>query len=473
MTALWTIPDLMKAIEARPFGTMPDGISGISIDTRTLQPGEAFFAIRGDKFDGHDFVNQAMKAGAGVAVVSESRLVALGHMRIPLLVVPDVLAALEKLGIASRARSRAQIVAVTGSVGKTTTKEMLRAILSASGIVHASAASFNNHWGVPLTLARMPADANFGVFEIGMNHAGEITPLVAMVRPHVALITTVAPAHLGNFDSIDGIARAKAEIFSGVVRGGYAVVNRDIKQYSMLCRLAEDAGIAEIRSFGTRKGADFRLVSADAGPDGSKVNAAIGKEKVSYFLPLPGAHQIVNSLAALGTATLVGADLARSAAAFAAIEPEQGRGRRHALRMRGGEALLVDESYNANPASMEAALAMLATFEPQGRRIAVLGDMLELGESSQKLHRALAEPIVLSKADLVYLAGPQMAALARDLPAERLGGHYPDAVALAAALVKRVKAGDVVMVKASRGLKFATIIETLLGAYPAGAAEAQ
>jgi UDP-N-acetylmuramoyl-tripeptide--D-alanyl-D-alanine ligase len=473
MTALWSIPDLMKAIEARPFGTMPDGISGISIDTRTLQPGEAFFAIRGDKFDGHDFVNQAMKAGAGVAVVSESRLVALGHMRIPLLVVQDVLHALEKLGIASRARSRAQIVAVTGSVGKTTTKEMLRAILSASGNVHASAASFNNHWGVPLTLARMPADTNFGVFEIGMNHAGEITPLVAMVRPHVALITTVAPAHLGNFDSIDGIARAKAEIFSGVVRGGYAVVNRDIKQYSMLCRLAEDAGIAEIRSFGTRKGADFRLVSANSGPDGSKVSAAIGKEKISYFLPLPGAHQIVNSLAALGAATLLGADLARSAGAFAAIEPEKGRGRRHALRMRGGEALLVDESYNANPASMEAALAMLATFEPQGRRIAVLGDMLELGESSQKLHRALAEPIASSKADLVYLAGPQMAALARDLPAERLGGHYPDAAALAAALVKRVKAGDVVMVKASQGLKFATIIETLLGAYPAGAAEAQ
>jgi UDP-N-acetylmuramoyl-tripeptide--D-alanyl-D-alanine ligase len=473
MTALWNIAELIKAIEARPFGNMPDHVTGISIDTRTLQSGEAFFAIRGDRFDGHDFVNQAMKAGAGVAIVAESKYVALGHLRIPLLLVPDVLAALERLGVASRARAKAQIIAVTGSVGKTTTKEMLRGILSVSGKVHASAASFNNHWGVPLTLARMPADTAFGVFEIGMNHAGEIMPLVRQVRPHVALITTVAPAHLGNFDSIEGIARAKAEIFEGVVPGGYALVNRDIKQYSMLCRLAEDAGIAEIRSFGTKKGADFRLVSAATGPEGSKVNAMIGKEKISYNLPLAGAHQIVNSLAALGAATLVGADAQRSANAFAAIAPEKGRGRRHVLSGRGGEIVLIDESYNANPASMEAALGLLSTFEPRGRRIAILGDMLELGEAAPKLHRALAKPLETAGVDLVFLAGPQMAALAGDLPAERLGGHYADATALAAALVKKLKAGDVVMVKASQGLKFATVIETLLGAFPAVPAEAR
>jgi len=260
MSYLWTLQDFLAATDGRPVGDMPEGITGISIDSRTLKPGEAFFAIKGDNFDGHDFIGKAASAGAAIAVVSEDRLVALGRWNMPLIVVRDVLEAMVQLGRASRARSKAQIVAITGSVGKTTTKDMMRTVLSASGKVHASVASFNNHWGVPLTLARMPVDTRFGIFEIGMNHPGEITPLVAMVKPHVAMITNVAPAHLGAFDSIEDIARAKAEIFNGIVPGGYVLLNRDNDHFELLEKLAQRTGVEHIQSFGATEGAEYRLI---------------------------------------------------------------------------------------------------------------------------------------------------------------------------------------------------------------------
>lgn len=479
MSALWTLAEMQKAMDARDFGKMPEEVTGISIDTRTLQPGEAFFAIKGDQLDGHDYVNQAMKAGAAVAVIAQSRLVSFGAVRIPLLVVPDVLEALEKLGVAARERSRAQIIAVTGSAGKTSAKEMLRTALSSSALggsswkVHASAASFNNHWGVPLTLARMPADARYGIFEIGMNHAGEITPLVKMVRPHIAIITTIAPAHLGNFATVDDIARAKAEIFAGLAPGGAALINRDIKQFALLKKLAAEAGVERLFSFGAKKGADFRLVSIDAGPEGSAINASIGGERISYKLPVPGEHQAMNSLAVLGAASLAGADVNRCAGAVAHAVPEKGRGQAHVVTLPAGRVTLIDESYNANPASMEAALKVLASHRPKGRRIAVLGDMLELGEASARLHKGLRRPIEETGTDLVFLAGKEMAALASDLPPALLAGYYADPAALAKALLAALRDGDVVMVKASNGARFSVIVQTLLSAKTAASAGAR
>lgn len=464
MSALWSLDELVFAMEARPVGPMPQEITGISIDTRTVKPGEAFFAIKGEANDGHDFVNQAMKAGAAVAVVAESRLVMFGALRMPLLVVSDVLGAMEKLGVAARARTGARIIAVTGSAGKTTTKEMLRTVLGASGKVHASLASLNNHWGVPLTLARMPRDSDFGVFEIGMSHAGEITPLVAMVRPHVAVVTTIAPAHLGSFASIDAIARAKGEIFTGIVEGGTAVINRDIKQFGLLKKMALAANVASVKAFGAGKGADYRLAALVAGPQGSKISAVIDGHEIEFDLPMAGEHQAMNALAVLGAAALCGAPLETSVQALAGLVPQTGRGTRHAIAAGTGSAVLIDESYNANPGSMEAALKVLGSFSPKGRRIAVLGDMLELGKTSGQLHRALRQPIEAAKADLVVLVGAEMAGLAADLPPALLAGHFDEASGLADFLAGLLKDGDVVMLKASKGIRFAGVVATLVGA---------
>lgn len=463
MTQLWSMEEILAATGGRPVGQMPVGVSGVSIDSRTLKPGEAFFSISGERFDGHEFVSDAMKAGAGLAVVSERRLVALGHLRIPLLVVTDVLKALEDLGISARRRTRARIIAITGSVGKTSTKEMMRAALESAGKVHASPASFNNHWGVPLTLARMPAETKFGLFEIGMNHAGEIEPLAKMVRPAIAVITAIAPAHLGSFRSLNDIARAKAEIFQGLGRRGTAVIPRDSKYFKLLYQLAQESGVAAIRSFGRKRGADFRLAEACYGPDGSSARISICGKRTNLSLVQPGEHVMTNALAVLGVAKLAGAELGPCVEALARVEAGSGRGDRFSVKVAGGRATIIDESYNANPASMSAALKTLGVARPRGRgrRIAVLGDMLELGGSSEKLHKALKEPIIESACNLVYLGGPEMAALAGELNSRLLAGHFGDTVKLAAALIADLRGGDVVMVKASNGLNFSAIIEKL------------
>ncbi|MEZ5870670.1 MAG: UDP-N-acetylmuramoylalanyl-D-glutamyl-2,6-diaminopimelate--D-alanyl-D-alanine ligase [Nitratireductor sp.] len=468
MSALWSGQELVEAMQARPVGNVPQDVTGISIDTRTLQPGEAFFAIKGDQFDGHDYVGAAQKAGASVAIISEEKLVALGRLHIPLLVVTDVLEAMRKLARAARGRTRAGIIAVTGSVGKTSTKEMLRTVLGECGKVHASAASFNNHWGVPLTLARMARDCDYGVFEIGMNHPGEITPLVAMVRPHVAIITNVAAAHLGSFDSIDGIAHAKAEIFSGLVEGGTALVNRDDKRQELLTGLAEKAGVRDIRYFGTVAGCQYRATRIRELPGSSVVEARLGDSAVTYTISAPGGHLVLNSLAVLAACQLAGADIETCASAMAKIIPEKGRGRRHVLGLKKGKAKLIDESYNANPASMEAALKVLAAAETgtRGSRVAVLGDMLELGHSSKKLHAALKKPIIKAGVDKVWLVGTDMQALAKVLDPAMLAGHFGSVSELAEPLMASLGDGDVVMLKASNGLKFASLVEKLISNLP-------
>ncbi len=324
---LWTSNDMVEAMEGRPFGSLPDGITGISIDSRTLKPGEAFFAIKGDQFDGHDFVTAAMAARAGLLVVAEHRLPAFGNSKVPMIVVEDVLEALTKLGIASRTRSRAQIIAVTGSVGKTTTKEALRHVLSNVGKVHASVASFNNHWGVPLTLARMPADTDYGIFEIGMNHHDEIRPLVKMVRPHVALITLIAPAHLGHFANLEEIAVAKAEIFEGIVPGGYVLLNRDDKRFKQLEELATKAGVEHIATFGENARSDYRLREVKLHPTCSCMTVKIGTHEAAVKVGMPGRHIVQNMLAVLGAAHLVGADIAKVTMAMATVPAEGGAAR--------------------------------------------------------------------------------------------------------------------------------------------------
>jgi len=460
-TPLWTGQDMADAMDARPVGGVAGAVTGISIDTRTLRPGDAFFAIRGDTHDGHSFASKAIAAGASCLVVQEDKIAALGGLTVPLLVVPDVLEGLRQLGRAARARTKARIVAVTGSAGKTTTKDALRHVLGRCGRVHASVASYNNHWGVPLTLARMPADTDYGVFEIGMNHAGEITPLVKLVRPHIGMVTLIAAAHLGNFKNLDGIAHAKAEIFSGVVRGGTGLINRDDKRFKLLAELAGKAGVNRIIGYGADKKADVQLINARYHADCSCVTAKVFGEEVAFKVGLPGRHVVQNMLGVLAVCHLMGADMTRVAHALADLPAPDGRGKQYRFRAGAGTFTLIDESYNANPASVEAALDLLASLEPRsgGRRIAVLGDMLELGAHARDLHAALAEPVRKAGLDRLYLAGPEMAALAEAIGEDGPPtDHFEDVDTLGAVLRRDIAEGDVVMVKSSNGIGFSRLV---------------
>ena len=468
---LWTLAAMAAAMRAQGQGALPQAVSGLSIDSRTIAPGEAYFAIKGDVHDGHDFVAAALEAGAALAVVEAAQREKFSSDA-PLLVVDDVLASLVDLARAARARLDARVIAVTGSVGKTSTKEALRHVLSAQGETHASTASFNNHWGVPLSLARCPASVRFAVFEIGMNHAGEIEPLVKMVRPQIAIITTVEPVHLEFFAGIEGIADAKAEIFAGLEPGGAVVLNLDNPQFARLRRHAEQRHISPILTFGEDQAADARLIELSLHPTLSVVHAAILGHDVTYKLAIPGRHMAMNSLAVLTAASIAGADLALAALSLSQLDPAAGRGVRRQLEIGSGEATLIDESYNANPASMAAALSVLgqANVGAQGRRIAVLGDMLELGPSGPELHQGLVEAIKTHQIDLVYCCGPLMRNLWDALSTGKQGGYADGATALVPQLVAAVRAGDVIMVKGSLGSKMKTIVTALEKRFPGRAA---
>jgi UDP-N-acetylmuramoyl-tripeptide--D-alanyl-D-alanine ligase len=462
-------------MHGRPIGSLPQGVTGISIDSRSIGKGEAFFAIKGDRVDGHDFASVAAANGAALLVVSEAKLPALGRVTAPMIVVDDVLAGLERLGRAARMRSAAKVIAITGSVGKTTTKEMLRKALESSGTVHASVASFNNHWGVPLTLARMPRDVDYGVFEIGMNHAGEIRALVAMVRPDIAIITTVAGAHLGNFRSIDEIAYAKSEILEGIEVDGHAILNRDIDQYPILEKVAVENRVAHVHSFGNSPRAEFRLAEFNGHPESSNIWAVIGGRTIEVTIGAPGRHIAENAVAVLAAASLAGADLDRAAEALASFTPEKGRGQRHVLSLGEdkGTFTLIDESYNANPASMRAAIALLAgtPASGQGRQIAVLGDMLEMGVNSPAIHGNLAQPLRQSGIRHLWLAGRDMRMLAEAMAGSADVAYRPTADELAQYAVSHVSDGDVLVVKSSLGTGFGKITAALLNAFqPAAAA---
>ncbi|WP_348628698.1 UDP-N-acetylmuramoylalanyl-D-glutamyl-2,6-diaminopimelate--D-alanyl-D-alanine ligase [Methylovirgula sp. 4M-Z18] len=459
---VWSGLGLVAPLRARVSGGMPVQVSGVSIDTRTLEQGDLFVAIKGEASDGHDYVAAAFDKGAAAAVVDEAHVDQVkGHG--PLYIVHEVLPALERLGRAARQRSKARIIAVTGSVGKTTTKEALREVLSSFAPTHASVASYNNHWGVPLTLARMPASARFGVLEIGMNHAGEITPLVDMVRPHVAIVTTVAPVHLEYFSSVEAIAEAKAEIFSGIAKGGLAILPRDVAQYDVLREKAKASPAGHIITFGEHEEADARLLSSTVRDDGTLVEASILGQRLSYVIGAPGKHMAMNSLAVLVAARAVGADLRTATQALARFAPQSGRGARVTLHLPEGEAILIDESYNANPVSMRAALSLLGQSQPhdQGRRIAVIGDMLELGDNAPELHRNLIGDLEANSVDLLFGAGPLTHHLFEAAP-EHMRGHWAERSAdIEDALRNVVRAGDVIMVKGSNGSRMGPVVAAL------------
>nr|WP_237182363.1 UDP-N-acetylmuramoyl-tripeptide--D-alanyl-D-alanine ligase [Roseomonas marmotae] len=426
-------------------------VSGVAIDSRAVQPGDLFVALR-DARDGHDFVPAAFANGAAAAMVD--RDVEGG----PLLRVGDTLAGLAALGAAGRARSTARIAAITGSVGKTTTKDMLRHGLAAFGATHAAVASYNNHWGLPLTLARMPRESAYGVLEIGMNHRGEIAPLARLARPHVVVITQIGAAHIGHLGSLEEIAAEKADILDGLSAGGVAVLPRDSDFFPMLAGRARAAG-ASVTGFGEDASAEARLISADCGPLSSTADIMLHGQRLTLSIGAPGRHLVVNALAALAAGAALGADPARFAEALGSFRPGAGRGARVALPLPGGEALLLDESYNGQPPAMRAALAVLGTQEA-ARRIAVLGDMRELGDFGPALHEGLL-PDVVANADLVFCCGPLMRGLYDHLPNALRGGHAPTSEELAPLVRAAVRPGDVVLVKGSLGTRMAAVVGAL------------
>ena len=465
---LWTLREIVAATGGTSEALPATEITGLSIDSRSLAPGEAFVAIRGPNRDGHAFVAAALASGAALAIVD--RDFAGAGIEDRLVRVADTLEALNDLGRVARARANdAVVIAVTGSAGKTGSKEALRLALAPSGAVHASVKSFNNHWGVPLSLANMQRATRFGVFEAGMNHPGELDLLTHLIRPHVAIVTTVAPVHLGFFRSVAEIADAKAEIFHGLEPGGTAILNRDNPYYDRLADHARDRG-AKILSFGEAQEADARLTGVELGSDGSNVTADILGETVRYRLGAPGRHVVQNSLGVLAATKIAGADLGRAAEALAGLHAQPGRGARIVVAANGGPMAIIDESYNANPASMRAALATLG-LTPRGefkRRVAVLGDMLELGREGPKLHAELAEFIDGAGVDVVFACGELMGSLFEALPADRRGAYAKSAEELKPLLTGAVRAGDVIMVKGSLGSRMAPLVEALKQRFEAG-----
>jgi UDP-N-acetylmuramoyl-tripeptide--D-alanyl-D-alanine ligase len=445
--SLWTASELVEATGgslSRPFD-----VDGLSIDTRTLLPNDLFIALLGEGRDGHAFVADALAKGAAGAMVH-------GDAAGPVLQVDDTLAGLTRLGGFSRMRFAGRMVAVTGSVGKTTTKEMLRGALSAFGFAHAAVASYNNHWGVPLTLARTPRDADFCIAEIGMNHAGEIAPLARLVRPHVAVITTIAKAHVGHLGSIEAIADEKASIMRGLEPGGIAILPADSDQ---LPRVRAAAGGATVLTFGTDAAADVRLVHREEDADGSLIHVDIVGHTASLRLNAPGLHMAMNALATLAVVAALRLDPTMAIDALEAFVPLAGRGARREIAVSAGTAVLLDESYNGNGASMRAALDVLR-LQPARRRIAVLGDMLELGEHGPAEHAALADAVAAS-ADCLFTCGPLMRNLFDAVPEAMRGFHTVNSAALAPIVAAGLQRGDAVLVKGSLGSGMKRVIEAI------------
>jgi len=460
--ALWTSAEIAAAVNGRA-GRRFDA-DGVSIDSRKVERGDLFVALHGPNFDGNDFVAGALGQGAAGAIVDRLPQGIAADM--PVVVVNDTLEALHALGGAARARSQARISAVTGSVGKTSTKEALRAALGAFGRTFASQGNLNNHWGAPLSLARMPRDAEYGVFELGMNHANEISPLSKLVQPAVSVITNVEAVHIEFFNSVAEIADAKAEIMDGMDMSGTVILPRDNPHFDRLVAHAKRRGIARILSFGADAQADARLIDCQVSPQGSRVIADVMGQKVSYGLGLPGLHQAKNSLSVLAAVAAFGLDVAQGAAALADLKALKGRGAREKLTLPSGPITLLDESYNASPASVRAALSLLGAAEPEGRgrRIAVLGDMRELGEQGPGLHRELAPDLAAAGVELAFLIGPLMRGLHDLLPANMRGGHWGDSQSAVEPVRAALRGGDVVLVKGSLGTRMAPIVEALRAA---------
>ncbi len=460
-TPLWTAEDIIRATSG-VCAEIDWSINGIAIDNRAVSPGDLFIAIVGPNNDGHNYVEAAMEAGAIAAIVSKPVDAVVGKM--PLVMVADTQVAMEALGRASRTRSSAKIIAVTGSVGKTGTKEALAHVLSDQGKTHWSVGSFNNHWGAPLSLSRMPADAEYAIFELGMNHAGELTPLSQMVRPHVAIVTTVAAAHMEFFESVEDIARAKAEVFTGLEAGGTAIINADIPYTDLLAREAEKVADVSVQLFGEAVSAQIHLDDVTVNPQSSEVSATIDGHKVDFQLPVPGRHWVQNILAVLGAVKAVGADLEAAVNALQSLNAPSGRGVQIELKTEGGSYRLIDESYNASPIAMQAAFKVLGNLEMKGvgRRIAILGDMRELGEDSPEIHRSLANDLLENSVDMVYACGPHMRELYEALPQKLRAAYATSSAELLDEVVSAVRRDDAVLIKGSLGSRMKVILDALV-----------
>jgi len=459
-TPLWTSDEAVAATGGR---TGAWDATGVSIDTRTLRPGDLFVALS-DVRDGHDFVAAALEKGAAAALVSR---VPDGVPTDALLVVPDVLEALGQLGAAARARTTARVIGITGSVGKTSTKEMLRAALSGQGRVHAAEASYNNHWGVPLTLARMPAATDFAIIEIGMNHPGEIAPLARLADIDVAMITTVTAAHLEAFDSVDDIAREKASIVDGLRAGGIAVLPADLPVTPILL---DHARGMDVRTFGMT--GDYRAVQVQVTEYATIVQADHRGQEVLFKVATPGRHFAMNALGAMAVADALGLDAALTAVGLGQWSPPRGRGTRERIVLDAIDDLafdLVDDAFNANPASVGASLDLVAVMKPKddvgrlgkGRRVAVLGDMLELGPEEIAMHAAIAAHPALAAFDVIHCVGPRMRALHDALPRRQRGEWVETAPELVAHVRMIADAGDIVLVKGSKGIKVSLVVDAL------------
>ncbi len=455
---LWTADEIAAATSGKLAG-QPFTATGVSIDTRTLEPGDLFVALGGAR-DGHEFVETAL-AGGAAGVLASRQVFGSAVM------VDDTLQALERLGVAARERApKARRGAVTGSVGKTSVTQAIMAGLMLAGRAHSSVQSYNNHIGVPLTLARMPRATERAIFEIGMNHADEIRPLTGMVRPHAAVVTNVGPVHTENFpDGETGVAKAKAEIFEGLEPGGVAILDADSKWFGLLGEAATKAG-AQIRTFGRGDGCDARLIDFQLDGDHAVVQARLHGKGLDFPILQTGAHWGLNAMAVLLMLEALDVDLGDSLAALGSFEPLAGRGAETAIHLPGGGFTLIDESFNANPLSMAAAIATLGARPTAGRRIAALTDMLELGPETRSFHAALAEPLDAAKVDLVFLAGPLMKSLWDALPPTRRGGYAETAEALSPLVVQAAEPGDVVMVKGSKGSKASAVAQALAALEP-------
>ena len=457
---LWTSVEAAAATGGRAHG--PWSATGVSIDSRSVEAGDLFVALAGPNHDGHDFVQAAFDREAVAAMVS--RQPQQRPERAPLLLVVDTFEGLRTLADQARERSDAHIVAITGSVGKTGTKEMLAAALASCGNTLASAGNLNNHIGVPLSLARLPRGAAYGVFEVGMNHPGEIGPLSRMLHPHTALITTIAAAHTEFFSGLDAVADAKAEIFEGLEPGGTAVLNRDNVYFDRLADAARSAGAGHIISFGESPKAEARLLDWQPGSAGGTVTAEIDGAEFDYEIVFSGRHWALNSVAVMACVHAAGAPVKLAARALSTVGPGAGRGERLRIPLADGFCEVIDESYNASPVAVRAAIATLAETAPlarDGRRFAVLGDMLELGEAAVRWHAELAGDLEAAGIDLVFTAGPLMAHLYAALDPARRGGHAPAADGLSDMLRAELRAGDVVLVKGSLGSRMGPVVRRL------------
>jgi UDP-N-acetylmuramoyl-tripeptide--D-alanyl-D-alanine ligase len=456
MNTLWNNLDAEAATGGN--STRDWQASGVCIDSRKVKPGDLFIAIIGENNDGHEYVAAALKAGAAAVMVNfVPENVA---QDAPLLVVNDTTEALWDLAKFSRERIRAKVIMVTGSVGKTSTKEMLAHALEQQGKVYATEGNLNNHYGLPLTLARTPADVNYSILEVGMNHAGEISPLAVLGKPDVAIITTVEPVHLEFFEGVEQIADAKAEVFDGLGENGMAVLNRDNPHFRKLKTTAEEKGVKNILSFGKDNLADFKLLNYND----DEISADCSGKKIKYKLGIAGEHQALNSLAVLAAISAAGADVEKAAASFESFQAKAGRGKRYQLKTSFGEITLIDDTYNASPASVAAALKVLSNSKKGngGRAVAVLGDMFELGDTAVQLHVDVLKKVVENNIDLVFTAGENMEKAYESLLANLKGGCAKSSAELARVVASKLQDGDIVLVKGSRGMRMENVVNFIL-----------